>query len=194
MTRLKFAKMFFQPRLDVDIVKEYCPMDLGLKRGECDYFYGENNKRCVDCWNEEFIKDDALQVLSKRLSKQDETSEKGSAVCGNEVEKYAVDMTEEKEVTRKSVLDKAAACVLSDRQGDYGAPEDNFRIIAELWMAYLAKSFPSIYIKPKDVAVMMVLLKIARITNGNPKNDNWVDIAGYAACGGELEALEGICE
>lgn len=38
-----------------------------------------------------------------------------------------------------------------------------------------------------DVANMMILLKIARGANGKPKEDNWIDIAGYAACGGELQ-------
>lgn len=28
---------------------------------------------------------------------------------------------------------------------------------------------------------------IARIATGHGKADNWVDLAGYAACGGELE-------
>lgn len=35
---------------------------------------------------------------------------------------------------------------------------------------------------------MMCLFKIARIATGHGKADNWVDLAGYAACGGELEA------
>ena len=37
-----------------------------------------------------------------------------------------------------------------------------------------------------DVAAMMVLLKVARINPEEPHPDNWIDIAGYAACGGEL--------
>jgi hypothetical protein len=39
-----------------------------------------------------------------------------------------------------------------------------------------------------DVAVMMGLLKIARIKTSPAHADNWVDLAGYAACGGELAA------
>lgn len=34
---------------------------------------------------------------------------------------------------------------------------------------------------------MLAMLKIARIASGNAKEDNWVDLAGYAACGGEIE-------
>jgi predicted membrane channel-forming protein YqfA (hemolysin III family) len=36
-------------------------------------------------------------------------------------------------------------------------------------------------------AAMLALLKIARIASGHAKADNWVDLAGYAACGGEIE-------
>ena len=41
-----------------------------------------------------------------------------------------------------------------------------------------------------DVAVMMGLLKIARIKTGNGITDSFIDLAGYAACAGEL-ATEG---
>jgi hypothetical protein len=33
---------------------------------------------------------------------------------------------------------------------------------------------------------MMALLKIARIATGEPKADNYVDLAGYAVCAGEI--------
>lgn len=38
----------------------------------------------------------------------------------------------------------------------------------------------------KDVAVMMALMKIARIKTGTGTADCFVDLAGYAACGGEI--------
>lgn len=37
-----------------------------------------------------------------------------------------------------------------------------------------------------DVAKMMILFKLAR-TREQAYLDNWVDIAGYAACAGEIE-------
>ena len=37
-----------------------------------------------------------------------------------------------------------------------------------------------------DVAMMMALLKIARIQSGTGTDDSFVDLAGYAACGGEI--------
>ena len=91
-------------------------------------------------------------------------------------------------MTREEILNTAAKCVLGDREQDYGSPENNFRTIANLWTSYLACTNNLVgYIKVKDVAAMLALLKIARIASGNVKADNWVDLAGYAACGGEIE-------
>lgn len=89
-------------------------------------------------------------------------------------------------MTRAEILDRAKACVIGDREEDYGGPERSFEAIAHLWTAYLNHG-----ITPVDVAAMMALLKIARISGGHFKADNWVDLAGYAACGGEIEAAYG---
>ena len=86
-------------------------------------------------------------------------------------------------MTRSEILDRAETCVNGDRQNDYGTPERNFETIADLWNAYLGEE----RIEAKDVAAMLILLKIARIASGKKKDDNWIDIAGYAACGGEIE-------
>ncbi len=92
---------------------------------------------------------------------------------------------QETPTTRKTILDAAEKCVCRDRQDTHGRPEDSFGAIADLWTAYLGTGRE---IDPVDVANMMVLLKIAR-AKGNPKHqDNWVDMAGYAACAGEIAA------
>lgn len=99
--------------------------------------------------------------------------------------------TEEKEhsMTRKEILAAAEACVCGQREEDYGSPEDNFRAIAELWQAYIKACCvgPGVHVDmcPEDVASLMALMKIARIASGWT-NDCWIDLAGYAACGGEL--------
>ena len=85
---------------------------------------------------------------------------------------------------RTEILETAKRCVCGDREQDYGSPEDSFKTIAALWNAYLGE-YPGI--DAKDVAAMLALLKIARIASGHAKEDNWVDLAGYAACGGEIE-------
>ena len=90
--------------------------------------------------------------------------------------------------TRESILDAAKQCVCTDREGQYGSPEDNFALIAKLWSEYLhAATGEEAGISAEDVAVMMCLLKIARIATGAPKADSWIDLAGYAACGGEIQ-------
>ena len=80
-------------------------------------------------------------------------------------------------MTRKECLDKAAECVLNDRQNNYGKPEDCFGMIARMWGAYLG-----VCISAHDVAAMMALLKIARFRHNPLHEDNAVDCAGYAAC------------
>lgn len=82
---------------------------------------------------------------------------------------------------RKDILKAAEQCVCGDRDVQYGSPEDSFKLIAQLWSAYLER-----LVMPRDVAAMMALMKVARIKAGK-KDDNWVDLAGYAACGGELD-------
>lgn len=90
-----------------------------------------------------------------------------------------------KPTTRKTILDAAEKCVCQDRQDTYGRPEDSFGAIADLWTAYLGTGKE---IDPVDVANMMILLKIGRAKENPKHQDNWVDIAGYAACAGEIAA------
>lgn len=87
-------------------------------------------------------------------------------------------------VTRADVLRLAGDSV--DRRDDtYGKPEDNFARIAALWQAFLDNR-DSTALTPRDVALMMVLMKTARLQEDQGHGDSWVDIAGYAACGGGI--------
>lgn len=86
-------------------------------------------------------------------------------------------------MTREEILDAARKCVCGDRDKKHGRPEDSFGKIAKFWEAYKGVKFSR-----KDVAAMMALLKIARITTGMETADNYIDLAGYAACAGELAA------
>lgn len=125
-----------------------------------------------------------------------------AALCGFEVieddtpsvaevvEKYGEDV--KRRLTRADILHAAEKCVCGQRETDYGTPEDNFKTIAELWEAYLNKACTrgvNVRVEAKDVAVMMALLKIARIAAGGGKADSWIDLAGYAACGAECEGV-----
>lgn len=87
-------------------------------------------------------------------------------------------------MTRPEILDKAKECVCGQREQDYGSPENNFARIADLWNAYMRDT--GVVFTPVDVAMMLGLLKIARIKTGTGTTDSFVDLAGYAACGGEI--------
>lgn len=92
-------------------------------------------------------------------------------------------------MNRKEILAAANKAVhAEDMDHDYGSPEDNFGTIAELWTAYLETIYGVCLekLKARDVAAMMILLKVARAAT-SAKSDHWVDIAGYAACGGEID-------
>ena len=92
---------------------------------------------------------------------------------------------------RAEILEAARKCVCGEREHEYGKPENNFALVGKLWEAYTGHSYGA-----KDVAMMLALLKVARIKTG-VKSDSFVDLAGYAACAGEIATqaepdLEGV--
>jgi hypothetical protein len=89
---------------------------------------------------------------------------------------------------RAEILDTAKQYVTKDRDATHGDMEDNFDSIAELWQIYFNNEWD---FTSTDVAVMMTLLKIARLKSNKSNPDNWVDACGYMACGGELAIKEG---
>lgn len=85
---------------------------------------------------------------------------------------------------RAEILAAAAQAVTVDRAATHGAAEQSFAQIAALWSVRLG-----VEITAEQVAILLVDLKTVRAW-GNPDHfDNWVDIAGYAACGGEVARL-----
>ena len=86
-----------------------------------------------------------------------------------------------KTITRADILDAAKAIVTVEREQQYGSPEDNFNVIARLWSTYAGREFA-----PVDVAMMMTLLKVARIKTGYYKADSYIDACGYLACAAEI--------
>lgn len=107
---------------------------------------------------------------------------------------------------REGVLNKAKEYVLRDRNALHGDPEDNFKVIANLYNAYvdgrkrelernsivlMSQDFEFL---PHDVAVLNILQKVARIITSPSHMDHWVDIAGYAACGADCVPMQGVEE
>lgn len=83
-------------------------------------------------------------------------------------------------MTRSEILAEAEKLINGDRAAAYGDAESSFRRIAELWSVYLSTD-----IRPRDVALMMVLLKVSRAA-GRTASDDLIDVAGYAALAEEL--------
>jgi len=82
---------------------------------------------------------------------------------------------------RGDILDEAKQCVTVDRAATHGDAEKTFGRIAAVWSARLG-----INVTEPQVCILLADLKTSRAW-GNPCHaDNWIDIAGYAACGGEI--------
>ena len=90
-------------------------------------------------------------------------------------------------VTKEEILAKASDLISNDRNKSHGDAFNNHAEIAEFWNIFLDKKLnPMASITADDVAIMMILLKISRHTQGEKNNmDNCVDMAGYAAIAGE---------
>lgn len=89
---------------------------------------------------------------------------------------------------RVQVLKEAIQIVGQDRNATHGEPEDSFAAIADYWTAHLThagKLADGETISRADVAVMMAGMKLARLAVNPTHRDNWIDTAGYAACGPE---------
>jgi hypothetical protein len=93
---------------------------------------------------------------------------------------------------REEVLLSALEIVTKDRNINYGSPEQNFQVIADLWSTYFnaRSTLPRIEFQTHDVAVLLILLKVARTVTSPDRLDHWVDIAGYAACGMEAQSAQ----
>ena len=85
----------------------------------------------------------------------------------------------------REVLREALELVDGDRADTYGSGPATFPIIARLWSDHFR-----CVIKPTDVAIAMILVKVARLAQDESRGDTWIDIAGYAALGAEAAGAE----
>jgi hypothetical protein len=92
-------------------------------------------------------------------------------------------------MNRAEILAAAETCITVDRAATHGDAERNFRTIAAMWSAYADYPFTA-----ADVAVMMTLMKCARIKSNPGHADSWVDGIGYLACGGEIAIAQVVQE
>jgi len=93
------------------------------------------------------------------------------------------------ECEEEPMLHRAQALIQGQRQEDYGDKLQNFSQIAMLWQGYLAPKLQHhAAITPEDVALCMILVKMARLAKSPDHKDSVLDIAGYAGCYDMLQA------
>lgn len=95
---------------------------------------------------------------------------------------------------RGKILLLALDIINGERQDQYGSPEDSFALIADYWTTFLKSRdlIPSncathdLKISAKEVAEMMMLFKIARMSGQKPTLDNYLDLIGYAGLAADM--------
>lgn len=88
---------------------------------------------------------------------------------------------------RIKLLEEVAR-IVRERGDDYGKPGDHFSITIGMVNAALAHKL-RVPLVTADWPIIMICDKIAREQH-KPKRDNACDMAGYAACLGEIRAEE----
>ena len=73
----------------------------------------------------------------------------------------------------EELLDHVQSTVVQ-RGSVYGSPTINHRRISELWSGYL-----DTYISPEQVAMCMLLVKVARLSQSSDHEDSLTDLLGY---------------
>ncbi len=119
-------------------------------------------------WDSDFGLDEHIVDVNKKVSTPTDTPTE-------------TDTPTDTPTTRSEILDAAKKIVTGDREKQYGSPEDNFSVVARFWSTYAGREFT-----PVDVAMMMTLLKVARIKTGHYKSDSYIDACGYLACAAEI--------
>jgi len=94
---------------------------------------------------------------------------------------------------RDEIIETAKALISGQRAVDYGDAKDNFERIAEAWSWWLRTRLSS-DLTPNDVALMMALLKMARLRDNRLHEDSYCDLIGYAALAGEVALHHGVQE
>jgi hypothetical protein len=92
---------------------------------------------------------------------------------------------------RGVILDEAKAVIEGPRDKAYGPPGKNFERIAELMSAVLGDKLRE-QLTVTDVALVMIAVKLGRLMETPDHWDTWVDVAGYAACGGEVSNADSL--
>lgn len=82
---------------------------------------------------------------------------------------------------RDDILLEAQKIINGDRATDYGDNNETQQRIATIWSGLLG-----VEIKAHQVPLMFITAKALRASRNAKHIDSWIDIAGYAALGGEI--------
>jgi len=96
-------------------------------------------------------------------------------------------------MTRDEIIENAKTLISGQRAIDYGDAKDNFERIASAWNWWLRTRLSS-DLTSNDVALMMALLKMARLRDNRLHEDSYCDLIGYAALAGEVALHHGVQE
>ena len=105
-----------------------------------------------------------------------------------------MDLWTEKKKRGDRLFTEASNIINGERQDQYGNTEESFVLISDLWTHYIhsiSKAGHKFFgempcLENRDVAFMLVLLKIAREMHQH-KRDNLIDIAGYLGILDDME-------
>ena len=92
-----------------------------------------------------------------------------------------MEITMATKLTKEEILNQAQTIIKGDRNLRYGDPKINYKRIIEGWQLILGTE-----ITEGQYGMMMIWMKIARLMEDETHMDSWIDIAGYAACTGEV--------
>lgn len=87
---------------------------------------------------------------------------------------------------RASILREAEQLVSATRRVEHGDPNETFAEIAAIWSVLLG-----VGVRPDQVSACMIAVKLVRAKRNPGHRDNWLDMAGYAAIGGEVAPQKG---
>ena len=173
-----------------DFMKQYHP-------SEVDQLFGGGVRRCPEDYPDLCMADPTAQrawdAPGCRIPGGPVDDDPCTKCWDAEIPETAAETTEDAAIERirAQILNEARDIICSDRNKQYGEPEDNFAVIGELWSQYLRRAKNvAIDLNGYDVGMLMALFKIGRLETGTPKRDNFVDLAGYVACAAEIALRE----
>jgi hypothetical protein len=80
---------------------------------------------------------------------------------------------------------ESVADILRERNQNYGTPYANHVNTAQLWSVILNRD-----IKPEEVVMCMVAVKLSRLIHEPSHDDSWADIIGYGGIGRGIADIE----